>query len=234
MKFNRLILILIALFLGCTWTVVATEGPVAAPVNVDTQRFRWKNNTIRVAVSSSLTRENSNIKTDSDVMGAIQRSLNSWQDVADIEFKVDQSDRQSVSPSGFAGDGVSLITIAQTPENLIFFSKDADSASAKTRIFYNIKGFITEADIVLKNAYGQFSTDGTFGTYDLESALTHEIGHLLGLRHSGVLGAMLDNFGKIGVFGIRDYSPRSLSASDVAAIRELYGPKADDEEAARG
>ena len=159
----------------------------------------------------------------SDVDGAVHRSLDAWQNVADIEFQIENSDLQSVSPSG-TGDSVSLITIAQTPENLLFFSKDADSASAKTRIFYNAKGFITEADIVL-NPFQQFSTDGTFGTYDLESTLTHEIGHLLGLHHSGVLGAtMLDSFGKNGVFGIRETSPRTLAESDIASIREIYGP----------
>src|SRR5438067_2380544 len=211
----------------CPWTALATEMS-SAPINVETQRFRWKNTTIRVAVSTSLMKPNSNIKTDSLVDEAIRRSLDAWQSVADIEFQRDDSDLQSVSPSG-NGDGVSLITIAQTPENLMFFLKDAESASAKTRIFYNTKGFITEADIVL-NPYQQFSTDGTFGTYDLESTLTHEIGHLLGLRHSNVLGAtMLDNFGKIGVFGIPNFSPRSLSESDISTIRELYGPNTEAE-----
>src|SRR2546423_7763591 len=112
MLFNRVIFIVFVVLFCSTWTSLATEGP-AAPINVETQRFRWKNNTIKVAFSSSLTRPNSNIKTDSDVIGAVRRSLAAWQSVADIEFILDPSDRQNVSPSGAVGDGVSLITIAQ-------------------------------------------------------------------------------------------------------------------------
>src|SRR5438552_10021223 len=212
-----------AFLLFCLAAVAFGNELPSAPTGPEVQRLRWKNNTIKVAVSTSLTSQNPNIKMGSDVDGAVHRSLDAWQNVADIEFQIENSDLQSVSPSG-TGDSVSLITIAQTPENLLFFSKDADSASAKTRIFYNAKGFITEADIVL-NPFQQFSTDGTFGTYDLESTLTHEIGHLLGLHHSGVLGAtMLDSFGKNGVFGIRETSPRTLAESDIASIREIYGP----------
>lgn len=187
------------------------------------QRLRWKARTIRVDISTSLTRPNTNIKFGSDVAGALQRSVEAWQAVADIQILTEASDKQSVSPSGVTGDGVSLITIGQTAENALFFSKDSNSASAKTRIFYNRSGFITEADIVL-NPFQQFSTDGTFGTFDLESTLTHELGHLLGLRHSAVLGStMADSFARMGTFGIADLSPRSLGESDIAAVRELYG-----------
>lgn len=194
-------------------------------VNAEAQHLRWNNRTIKIAVSNSLLQQSTNIKLNSDVAVAIRRSLEKWADTADIEFLQDVSDKQSVSPNGVAGDGISLITIAQTPENVLFFLKDANTTSAKTRVFYNRRGIITEADIVL-NPFQQFSTDGTFGTFDLESVLTHEIGHLLGLRHSSVLGAaMLDGMGMNGVFGIRDSGGRSLAESDIASIRELYGAK---------
>jgi|ERR1035437_4969844 hypothetical protein len=198
---------------------------VPAPLRQEPQRIRWKDRTVKIAVSTSLLRPNANIKFDSDVMGAVQRSLKAWQEVADLQFDISWgSDRQSVSPAGPAGDGISLITIAASPENVLFFAKDAQTSSAKTRGFYNAKSFITEADIVL-NPFQQFSTDGTFGTYDLQATLTHEIGHLLGLHHSAVLGAtMADNIPRNGTFGLPDFSARSLSDSDISAIRDLYGP----------
>ena len=213
-------------------SAVSTLGNVVTmlPGRTDVQRLRWKGQTVRIAVSSSLTRPSSNIKSDSDVLGALKRSIQAWSAVADIDIQEELSDRQSVSPAGVAGDGISLITIAQSPENVLFFASDADLASAKTRVFYNRKGFITEADIVL-NPFQQFSTDGTYGTFDLESTLTHEIGHLLGLRHSPVLGStMADSFARNGTRGIVDLSPRTLADSDIAAIRDLYGPKPADTE----
>lgn len=196
----------------------------------DVQRLRWKGQSVRIAISSSLTRPSSNIKVDSDVLGAVKRSIQAWSAVADVDIQEEFSERQSVSPAGVAGDGISLITIAQSPENVLFFANDADLASAKTRVFYNRKGFITEADIVL-NPFQQFSTDGTYGTFDLESTLTHEIGHLLGLRHSPVLGStMADSFARNGTRGIVDLSPRTLAESDISAIRDLYGAKPGDAE----
>ncbi|CAN5427069.1 hypothetical protein BH10ACI2_BH10ACI2_23030 [soil metagenome] len=197
-------------------------------VKPDSPRLRWKGKTVKISISNGMISPNSSIKSDSDVISAIKSSLESWQSIADVDFVVEITDKQSVSPSGVSGDGVSLITIAQTPENVLLFSKDPQAESAITRYFYNGKGFITEADIVL-NPFQQFSTDGTFGTFDLQATITHEIGHLLGLHHSSVLGAtMSESRPRNGAFGISDLSSRSLAESDIAAIRDLYGVKGDE------
>lgn len=224
--------LIFALFMIVTVTSVSTFGSTMGtvfPGTPEMQQLRWKNRTIKIAVSRSITEASFNIKTGSDTLGAIRRSLQAWQAVADIELLLEPSELQSVSPSGMVGDGISLLTIAQTPENVLFFANDPGAESAKTRVFYNRRGFITEADIVL-NPLQQFSTDGTFGTFDLESALTHEIGHLLGLRHAGVLGAtMSETLPTNGMFGFADFGFRSLAETDISAIRELYGVKTGDE-----
>ncbi len=192
--------------------------------------LKWKGTTIPIAVSSSLFYANYNIKSDSDVDGALSRSLAAWSRVANIDFAETPTDKLNASPVGGAGDGISLITNAPTAENALLFQKDPDIVAATTRVFYNGRGQITEADIVL-NPYQQFSTDGTIGTFDLESTLTHEIGHLLGLDHSPILGAtMHDNYGKNGLYGLQSFGVRSLGAADIAAARAIYGARQEDSE----
>jgi len=194
---------------------------------VTRQNLRWRAGTVNVAISSSLFQNNPNIKYNSDIAGAISRSIETWQRIVGLELRNSASEKQSVSPSGLRGDGVSLITIAQTPANLVLFPKGADDAAATTRVFFDRRRFVTEADIVL-NPYQQFSTDDTFGTFDLESTLTHEIGHLLGLEHSDVLGAtMYEKYGKNGV--IPNFGARTLSQTDISEARALYGNASEDD-----
>ena len=187
-------------------------------------KYRWRKTPITISVSTSITSNTANIAATADINGAIDRSISSWQQVAGISFRKVSTNEQNASPAGNQGDGISLITIAATPENIALFPQGLDDATARTRVFYDSRGSITEADIVL-NPYLQFSTDGTQGTFDLESTLTHELGHLLGLTHSPVIGAtMNENYGRNGVYNLPAFSARTLSSDDIAAVRSLYGP----------
>ena len=218
--------IITILFTLLSFVTAATAYNVQFADNSKSQPLRWQSKKIPIAFSRSFLNQSS--ISEDEVLKAINSSLATWEDVADIQFVETWTDNNAVSPLGKSGDGVNLITISQTPENLLLFNGEASDNAARTRVFFNRKGNITEADIVL-NPYARFTTDGNFGTYDLEAVLTHELGHLLGLEHSDVLAAtMFANQGKNGVYNLQSFSPRTLSADDISGIRSIYGAKTEE------
>lgn len=183
---------------------------------------RWLRSPIIVAFSRSLNSPPPNIKVGSDVTGAARRALQHWAAAANIQFLETAASETSISPSN-AGDGVSLITVST--DNAAAFS--SSNSPGRTRVFYDSGGAIVEADIAL-NPAETFSSDGTARTYDLESTFTHEIGHLIGLEHSAVIGAtMQPRQAKNGVYGLPAITQRALSADDIAGARSLYGSAAE-------
>lgn len=225
----RFFAILLAFALVSVQAAALVTETTVAPAERAEPSLKWRTKVIPIAISTSLLRSAPNVKNGSDLVGALRRSLRTWEEASGVEFREVFSEKQNVSPQGAAGDGVSLITIAPTAENAVLFGRNADEVAATTRVFFDAKGRISEADIVL-NPYQQFSTDGTFGSFDAESTFTHEIGHVLGLEHSVVRGAvMYENFGKNGVFNLQSFSNRTLSEIDRALVRVKYGPAATEE-----
>src|SRR6185295_2487639 len=182
---------------------------------------KWLTHPVIIAFSASLVSPPANIKSGSDVAGAARRAMQHWAGVVDIEFLETSSSLQTVSPQN-GGDRINLITVSDQ-NSALFRSTDNPG---RTRTFYDSGGAIVEADIAL-NPNVPFSSDGTAGTYDLESTFTHEVGHLLGLEHSAILGAtMQPRQAMNGLFGLPAFTQRTLSEDDIAGARALYGSRA--------
>jgi len=218
------------LSLGQPMRLETREFSELEPTPQTTRRIKWPRRTIQVSFSTSLLSPGTSIKPGSDIVGAARRALSRWSSIASLKFVASWSTATSVSPA-HRGDGVSLITIADTEENQAF---NADSTTGRTRVFFDPEtGAIEEADISInpkpRSAEGadmQFSTDGSPGTYDLEATFTHEIGHLLGLDHSSVLASTMQSHQAFnGTFGLPALTERTLSEEDRQRIRALYDPK---------
>ncbi len=217
---------LASLFLSALLVLVA--APVARPY---TQQFtgssaaiRWPSNTITVTLSSSFNSPPGNIKAGSDVEGAARRALRRWSDAANITFNILTGGPDAV---GGTSDGINLISVST--QNGAFVS--GGDPVGKTRVFFDPStGAIQEADIAV-SPNAQFSTDGTPGTFDLESTFVHEVGHLLGLDHSALVGASMQprqvqNFTDTNTgFTITQTTVRTLSDDDLAGIRSIYGQR---------
>jgi hypothetical protein len=232
MRYQLLTIGILALLLnvGRPSRLETREFSELEPATQTTRRIKWPRRSIEIAFSNSLLSPAPHIKPGSDVVGAARRALSRWSNISGLTFVITWSAETSVSPAD-QGDGISLLTIAATPDNETF---NADSTTGRTRVFFDPEtGAIQEADISInprpKSAEGadlQFSTDGTPGTYDLEATFTHEIGHLLGLDHSNVLASTMQSHQAFnGTYGLPALTERTLTEEDRQRVRTLYGSK---------
>jgi hypothetical protein len=93
-----------------------------------------------------------------------------------------------------------------------------DTIALTTVTYDTDTGGIYDADIEVNTANFTFSTDGVGTATDLQSVLTHESGHFLGLAHSTDAEATMFAFYNGGT------SLRTLSDDDVSAICDVYPP----------
>jgi hypothetical protein len=95
---------------------------------------------------------------------------------------------------------------------------DVDNTLAKTTVTFDPDtGEILDADIELNYAYNELTVGDDEVVYDLQSVLTHEIGHFIGLDHSSDVDATMN-----ASYAEGDTSLRTLEADDIAAACAAY------------
>jgi hypothetical protein len=179
-------------------------------------RLRWAGSAqpILFAINDQVSPELPNITDDSDPIGALNRALSRWPSFANISIT---SGFTSVASGGI--DGRNIITFADTEANREIFEMGGGGGIALT-LFAFRDGRLIEADIL-------FSPDRTFTTtiesqtelelarmFDIEGVAFHEIGHAIGLDHTGVESATMWTRAAL--------SQRLPDSDDIAGLRTLY------------
>ena len=95
-----------------------------------------------------------------------------------------------------------------------------DNTLGRTTVTFDDSGEILDADIEINHAYNDVTVSDDEVAYDLESILTHEIGHFIGLDHSLDLDATMNAAYEPGSIEFR-----TIEADDVAGACAIYAPE---------
>jgi hypothetical protein len=143
---------------------------------------------------------------------AVQSGFQTWQSVPTASVSVQYMGTTPIPTVGL--DGFNVITFVDDTVPLgsdtiaatfSFFETDATGSLV-----------IQEADIALGTSI-DFSTSADSAKYDIQSVVTHEAGHFLGLDHAALLSSVMTPFGAAG-----QLDQRTLTYDDMAGISELY------------
>jgi uncharacterized protein (TIGR03437 family) len=158
------------------------------------------------------------ITADSSPIDAINNALGAWNGVATTSARF--LTLQMTTLSYDSSDGNDVIVFADDA----FTESFTNGIVAITAIASyscpgnacGVDGQIFDTDIFF-STFVQFSTTQDPGTYDIQSAVTHELGHSMGANHTNILSATMYAFTTQ-----QDTHEQTLSADDVAFVSSMY------------
>ena len=200
---------------------------------------KWQDTPIHWQINPSV---GSNVQTAGgvSVTTALRNAFNTWQSsrlsnqsLTSISFTQDANTSQTDPDSSDCTDTVSFVPSSAVafPTGTIAFADiatdsgtppttyDCTQNGVTTTHTCNLESCIVDADIVL-NPSVDFSTTTppVAGDFDVQATATHEIGHFLGLDHSGIANAIMYPFGDTVSAG----ASRVLAIDDAVGVAFLY------------
>lgn len=181
-------------------------------------------------VQYRVTNRNITGVTSQQLQTTVDRSFTEWGRPANVALSSQFLGFTNIDPGidPEIEDGLTVIGFRSRP--------DMDRTLGATSFEFNaVTGAFIGADIFINSIFEwSVATGGDSTKFDLESVMTHEVGHLLGLGHSAigetepVSGGGRRVLGKRAVmfpiaYGRGSIQDRTLEADDIAGITDIYG-----------
>ncbi|MEM9799031.1 MAG: matrixin family metalloprotease, partial [Planctomycetota bacterium] len=203
----------VAAFLG----VVALVASVTAHVRLRTSdggsALYWSDpSNVPIAIGTT----GSDDLDDGSHETAIRSAIEAWNAAGGSSARLVESfDPGTRARRDWESRDVQLVLFDES--NTSGFFTGASGTVAVTPVSFRQSGRIVDADVLFNGEDFRFSTSGESGRFDVQDLATHELGHYLGLDHSGVCGATMYPFVDPTIV-----LHRSLSLDDRGGVRAAY------------
>jgi len=168
------------------------------------------------AISITVNATGSDDITDGSHLTACQLAFRAWNDATGTTATlVENTSGSSRARTDWESDDIHLIVFDEDDSSGYF--PNGTGIVALTPVWFNGSGVIADADVLFNGADFSFTTSGQSNRFDVQDVATHELGHLLGLDHSGWGGATMYPYVDPTVV-----LHRSISADDERGLRDAY------------
>lgn len=168
-------------------------------------------------VSIVINSDGSDDIDDGSHFTAIRNAIDAWNEVpgSTAKLKEDKSGNEQ-SSRNWESDSRHLVLFDE--DNSSGYFPGSSGVVAITPLTFYLSGEIIDADILFNGKNFQFTTSGAPGRFDVQDVAAHELGHLLGLDHTGCAGGTMYPYVDPSVI-----LHRSLSADEVRGMQHMYG-----------
>jgi hypothetical protein len=198
---------------ACCWFGATVSAHVRLKNPLNGNYLKWNNPTDVTVVINAVGSEDI---ADGSHTPAIQNAIAAWNEVGGTTAHMREV-ISSVQRSRTDWESNDLHMILFDEDNSSGFFPEGSATVAVTPIWFYSSGRISDADVLFNGAGFEFTTSAEAGRFDVQDVATHELGHLLGLDHSGWAGASMYPYVDESVT-----LHRSLSLDEVGGLRHAY------------
>jgi hypothetical protein len=188
---------------------VAIAGAIAAFIaatapatNAYTTYGKWGT----LLVSFYVNAANADV-SENAAISALQAGMETWNKQSGTAFRFNYAGQVGVTTTGYDG------------KNVMLFRNVSNGSTIASTYSWALNGLLVDSDVVFWDGGFKFFTgaSGCSGGAYIEDISAHELGHAMGLQHSGITEATM-----YGSYSGCSQALRTLSSDDVAGAQKLY------------